>query len=537
MRMISVLALASSALALAACAGGGGDSLSAAGIRADVAGVCGINTSGCIPSTGTGTTTPIADADGDGIPDDQDTDGTTGSGAGGNTTNLSTGNKAVVLQAFKYDTPTSGQTAFASLQDPSVGTALATKARILSTSKPTSLIHTADTNSANNNKLPTKVTQTEYLTGTRDTNWIGLQHHNFNLGAQVIGYGGTTATKSDDHLIGTSGGNVVSYDGYPVLSDGAGGLVVWDRTTANFKTATRNLDPTLDPDGSNLTAAPDFIFGSSVDMTSDQYWNQIAPFMDAKANGGAGANYREYRALSVADNRDELLQVWAWKNSYAAQYQNASAGVEPKQQVWSFDGNDTTNMPLAGTANYKGRFVAAAKTSNWVKPDTAALDPNSLWRVEGNSNFDVNFNTANIKGTLTSESWQTYQKDAGGNVTIFTGASGHKSVPSVAFPDYDFIYDTKILVDANMTGTRQLTDNKFSGTAKLDSGYLSGDNPVYGGFYGNAGTEMTGVFNVSGTNPTPIGGSNGVNQNLRGYLTINGAFNADCTAPTATCAP
>jgi len=414
----------------------------------------------------------------------------------------------------------------------------------LSATKPKSLIHSADLNSVNNSKLPTPVTQNEYLSGTRNLNWLTLRHTTFNPGTQTVGFGSTTASRLDDHLIGTSGGLEISYDGFPILADASGNKVVWDRTVRSYRLATRNLDPNLDPDDDPATVAPDFVFSTTIDTAQDYYWNQLYPLMNSKANGGTSvgsspataSNYREYRALSGADNRDELLQVWAWKNSYAVQYQNAADGAVPKQQVWSFNGNDTTNMPTNGNAKYKGRFVGTAKSEGWLMPTTATLNPNNLWRVEGNSDFNVDFTNSKLDGTLTAETWQTFQEDLG-EVTWFTGASGTKSIGTLAIPDYDYIFDTQVVINGTIDGTKLVTDNKFTGTADLNGSYVTSENPVYGGFYGNKGTELTGVFNAYGANPYPSGGSNGVNGNRRGYLTINGAFHADCTVATATCAP
>jgi C-lobe and N-lobe beta barrels of Tf-binding protein B len=540
MRLLSVLALASSAIALAACGGGGGgDLLSASSMRAQTRGVCPIGSSNCIPTTTTTTppTTTIVDVDGDGIPDDVDTNGTTGSGAGGNTTDLAVGNKAVVLRSAKYDAPNAGTTALASLQENGSSTVALTTAKILSASKPTALIHSADLNSVNNSQLPTLVTQKEYAYGTRNLNWLTLRQTTFNPGTQVTGFGSATPGNLDDHFIGSAGGVEISYDGFPILNDPSGTKkVVWDRTTRSYRVATRNFDPLFDHDDNPNTVAPEFIFSTTVDTTNDYYWNQLYPLMSAKANGGTKTDYREYRALSGTDNRDELLQVWAWKNSYAVQYRNVAGFPEAKQQVWSFNGNDTTNMPTAGTATYKGRFVATAKTEGWDPPSGSELSNNNLWRVEGNSNFAVDFTNSGLKGTLTPESWQTYQKEFG-EFTWFTGASGKKSIGTTATPDYDYIFDTNILIDTKIDGTKLVTDNKFTGTATLSGSYVTSENPVYGGFYGDKGTELTGVFNAYGVSPYPAGGSNGINGDRRGYLTINGAFNADCTVATAACAP
>jgi hypothetical protein len=278
------------------------------------------------------------------------------------------------------------------------------------------------------------------------------------------------------------------------------------------------------------------IWGSTVDTSEDFYWNQVAGNMTSKANGGAGAGYREYRVLSKTDNRDELLQLWAFGDSYATQYQNAAGGGVPKHQVWSFGGRKAQNVPTAGNATFNGRWVGAAQTENWLAPQSAAISPNGLWRVEGNSEFAVNYDSGAIRGTLTPESWTSFQ-DKIGAYTWFTSASGRKRNGTAAEPDYSIIYETKVNIDANLDAAAAgQPRNTFTGQANLSGTYLTGDNPVHGGFFGTNGTELTGVFNAAGLNPNPQGGSQGVNDSRRGGLTINGAFNADCV-PNVTCAP
>jgi hypothetical protein len=90
----------------------------------------------------------------------------------------------------------------------------------------------------------------------------------------------------------------------------------------------------------------------------------------------------------------------------------------------------------------------------------------------------------------------------------------------VAEPDYS-IYNVTIGLDGAITG------NTYAGTATLDGTFVSGDNPMYGGFFGAGASETTGIFNVYGVDPDPIGGSAGINDDRRGFLTINGAFNGN----------
>ena len=99
--------------------------------------------------------------------------------------------------------------------------------------------------------------------------------------------------------------------------------------------------------------------------------NRVDPFntlASGQRNAGAGTNYREYRALSASENRDELLQVWSYDDSYMLQYRNAASGAEAKQQAWSFGGNATSTMRTAGVANYKGRFAARPRPPTGISP-------------------------------------------------------------------------------------------------------------------------------------------------------------------------
>ncbi len=240
------------------------------------------------------------------------------------------------------------------------------------------------------------------------------------------------------------------------------------------------------------------------------------------ANGGpannAGAAYREYRAVSntPGKERNEVLQVWAWTDSYATQYRNATSSEAP-QQAWSFGGNKTTltAMPTLGSAIYNGRFVGTAKTSNYIEPDGSDINPNALWRIDGASRVTANFGSVGgtVTGRLTPETWQSIQPNYTGN--YYTKTVG--SLGTVAEPDFGFYNST---VDLNGT----ITGNTYAGTATLNPQFVSGDSVMHGAFFGAAANETAGVFNVFGTDPAPIGGSAGINDDRAAYLTINGAF-------------
>jgi hypothetical protein len=98
---------------------------------------------------------------------------------------------------------------------------------------------------------------------------------------------------------------------------------------------------------------------------------------------------------------------------------------------------------------------------------------------------------------------------------------------AVETPDYGF-YDTTVALSGTITG------NTYAGEANLSGAFISGDQTMYGGFFGD-GSETTGVFHVTGMDPDPIGGSAGINDDKRGYLTIQGAFNGNCTSGVGAC--
>lgn len=264
------------------------------------------------------------------------------------------------------------------------------------------------------------------------------------------------------------------------------------------------------------------------------------PNPDPYENGGATTNYREYRVYSneVGKERDESLQVWAWTDSYATQYRNTPSGGEAANQAWSFGGNRTAllDMPVTGSATYSGRFVGTAKTTNYLKPSDAIVDPNALWRVQGESAVVANFDTAGITGTLTPETWTSFQEDIGGWYTKTVGVTPGlpaACLSSAECPNYGF-YDTTIALAGTITGNTYA--GTTAGSATLSGPFISGDETMYGGFFGDS-SETTGVFHVTGMDPDPVGGSAGINDDRRGYLTIQGAFNATCTPGVGACPP
>ncbi len=510
MRLYPVLALMTSAFALAACAGGGGGAsfggsvLGAGGVASGVTSLCpltGVDNTPDPTCTGTttGSTTPPAavDTDGDGVPDVDDTDGSGGSGSGGNSTGLSTGDRTLLSKTFVFDEPTTAATALSTVRSSATATAAETTAAILSASKPTSLTYAIDTKSASNSEIAVQVAMAEHRNGTRDLRWINLGHHTFVA----------------------SGATMVN--GYPVLDDASGNPVIeYNPIMGSFQNTTT---------------------GDRVDFRDDLYWNQLSAYMDSRANGGTGTNYREYRVWDRSAggaNRDELMQVWAFDDSYAIQYQNSTLAEDPKHHAWSYGGNAATNMPLAGQATYRGRFVGHAKTENFIQPDGAEVSPNARWSVQGRSVFDTNFGTGEIRGTLTPETWISLQDDR--YVLWSTSIADNPSAATTDLtlnPNYRLIYENEVKINGTIAGNGTPTGNTFSGSALLQQGFDTGDNSALGGFYGATGNELTGVFLSDGAIQSPVGGSDGIVENREGYITITGAFNANCTNPGGVCAP
>jgi hypothetical protein len=478
MRVFPAIALLTSSLALAACGGGGdlngSDTLAD---RVNAGGVCDLTQDSCIDTGGSsGGTTTVADKDKDGIPDKVDTDGSKGSGAGGNTTGLTTGNATIALQAGKLD---NSPTALSILTSSLTPTAAATNAAILSSNKPKKLKFQIDTKTDKNGQWAVPIEMKEDIAGTRALEWVRRGHV----------------------LAGTP-----MSDGYPVLSPAGLPAATWNPTYNRYETAAGNV----------------------VDHREGAYWTSLTAVMSDKANGGSKGNYREYVIIDQNAGRDEVLQVWAWKDSYAVQYQNAVGGGAPKQQAWAFHGNATAAMPVSGSAVYKGRFVGTANTSNWINPNGSEIDPNGTWRIQGGSEIRANFGTDQIRGTLTPETWSAVKNDA--EYTWYTSAADNPSTPTIKEPNHYF-YESRVEIDAELGG------NKFAGDATVDKTTVQGNNDVKGGFFGSKAREVTGVFAAEGIVRYPLGGTAGQSDHRRAFINMNGAFNALCTAPGGTCAP
>jgi hypothetical protein len=523
MRLVPVLALMTSAFALAACAGGDGATLSAAGIAAGKPGICIGLPKDCIAKPTGGGTTSTTDPDGDGIPVDQngtDGDGTTGSGAGGNTTGHTAGNRTIALQKFVLDKPAAGTTAISQVNSTLYPTFQGAEDAIMSTNKPKTLKFTVDTKTANNAYWAVPVEMAEDIYGTRDLRWITVGH------------------------VKPTFFNPATYN----VRDHDGNLIAYDPATNTFRyTATTTFGDET------------FYDKDEVDFEHDDfYWNQIKAYMGSKANAGSKDKYREYRVKDTAANRDEVLQVWNWNDSYSLQYQNQIISGDAKQQAWSFGGKEATNMPTSGKSKYQGRFAATAKIEGWKAGKDSDINPNTVWKVQGSSEITADFgaSTDNVTGTLTPETWNSFQTKPDAFYTWYTkeaavattdNSTRPASIGTPVTPEYKF-YSTKIklkgTVGAGDTTTTTTAGgvttttpvkNIYSGSAELDK-FTPGDNTMLGGFFGTDAHETTGVFSTKGTRTEQIGGTDGQIDTFTGTESINGTFNGQCT-PGVTCAP
>ena len=187
---------------------------------------------------------------------------------------------------------------------------------------------------------------------------------------------------------------------------------------------------------------------------------------------GLGADYKEYRILNGTSS-DEVLQVWTWSaNSYATQYREEAGSGNARRQAWSF-GGVTAAMPGGGSADYVGTFGATATSTNWVEAGNIGqtLKTNNVWRVEGGSNIHADFDTHQLTGTLSANTWTARRDDQVWESVLV----------SDGFTDPNFAS----WMDDDVVLRGQITGNTVSGTAELDPtlGWENGTNPMYAGFF------------------------------------------------------
>ena len=110
-------------------------------------------------------------------------------------------------------------------------------------------------------------------------------------------------------------------------------------------------------------------------------------------------------------------------------------------------------------------------------------------------------------------------------------SSGPGTLTATEAPNYYF-YNTTIALAGTITGNTYA--GTTAGSATLSGPFISGDETMHGGFFGD-GSETTGVFHVTGMDPYPVGGSAGITDDKRAFITIQGAFNANCTSGVDAC--
>ena len=242
---------------------------------------------------------------------------------------------------------------------------------------------------------------------------------------------------------------------------------------------------------------------------------------NASGGVGLGGAYKEYRVVNGTSS-DEVLQVWSWGSSYATQYREEAGGGNARRQAWSFGGVRAA-MPTGGTANYAGTFGATATSSNWVEADNPGqtLKTNNIWRVEGVSNIQADFDTRQLTGTLSANTWMARQDNqVWESVNVADG---------FADPNFAGFMDDDVVLQGQISG------NNVSGTAELDplEGWVNGQNPMYAGFFGTQGAgthEVAGTYNFLAQSPDPVGGDLPHNDPAKGFVQQSGIFHGCNTA-------
>ena len=375
-------------------------------------------------------------------------------------------------------------------------------------------------------------------TGTDPGGIPPVDPSNGSPGANNGNGGNTTSLATGDPVIALEAGTVVSDKAAPSL--GKLTLTAGSPNKAKLEVDTNTAN-------NNKWAVP---------KEMNQYTRAASPSGPALlanavgwgAGGGSavpgGVTYNEYRAYqnSNTDGYDELLQVWTFGDSYAAQYRDETSGSETAdKQAWAFGGMTTGSVTpgtkASGTATYNGRFGSTAITRNWLNSDDSnqQVNYNNSWRVNGSSQTTVNFDTNAVAATLTPEMWET---EADYNNWSGFVAQVNAAAPGVD-PNYAAFMSSQIKL--NGTVTKTTTGNSIAGDASMNSadGWLSDgtNNPFYGAVYGTNGTEVTGVFATTAVDPYPYGGNTPANNPTRGYINHSGAFNGDCAGagcPTIT---
>ncbi len=306
-----------------------------------------------------------------------------------------------------------------------------------------------------------------------------------------------------------------------------------------------------------VTTAPNTAkMAITTNTASNPNW-PIAKTMDeyipgSLAGNGLGGTYKEYRQINKVPGSgnavDEELQVWTWNagtgKSYATQYRDVTGSGNPAlHQAWSFGGNYTTaaQMPTSGSATYSGRFGAIAVTSNFINDPNATaqtLDRNNRWSVTGDTAITANFSSAGtITGTLTPTAWNAWQTLNGGiGFATATAAGNPANWFSALKGGYmDVPIQLSGTIKSNVSPTGNTKPNTITGVAQYDPNgrwiNTKSNSFFNAGFFGDNADNITGSFSMDAQIPDPISGIRPINDDRRGYVSMQGIFNACKTGP------
>jgi hypothetical protein len=272
---------------------------------------------------------------------------------------------------------------------------------------------------------------------------------------------------------------------------------------------------------------------------------------------GLGGTYEEYHIVQAGELGknvvDEELQIWSWADSHAVQYRDVTVGGGvARNQAWSFGGTKSTAAVVdakSGIVNFKGRFGATAKTSGYedqnfgvnlsdtdlTNNDVQYLSHNRNWAVEGSTDFNVNFTTDEMLGTLSPEVWIADATMNGANFKLAVMSDNVNSQNHSNFMNTNILLKGKLTTNSTSVATDNsaLAHNTIIGTAEADPnmGWVNYDglNPVYAATFGANADSITGAFNVEAVGRDPWGGL-ALENDERGFLQIGGVFHAkQCT--------
>jgi len=179
--------------------------------------------------------------------------------------------------------------------------------------------------------------------------------------------GNTTNLANGTALIALEAGKVAS--GKSTSSLGRLTLTAGSPNTAKIEIDTNTAN-------NALWAVPktmdEYLFGSDKNNPASSSFVGYALGAAGDSSTTGGVSYNEYRAYqdSTDGKYDEVLQVWTFGDSYAAQYRDETSGSEvADKQAWTFGGMNaglTPGTKASGSAIYNGRFGSTSITRNWI---------------------------------------------------------------------------------------------------------------------------------------------------------------------------